>query len=59
MTLIGTKEVAKLLGKHRNTVRQWIQSGQLPAPTIRERYWVKSDVEKWIKDHATTQEAQQ
>jgi predicted DNA-binding transcriptional regulator AlpA len=49
--LLTTKEVASLLGKHVQTVRQWRREGRLPEPLIDSRNpaWSWYQIRRWIE----------
>lgn len=49
--LLTTKEVAKILGKHVQTVQKWRREGRLPVPLINTRNpaWSWKQIRRWIE----------
>jgi predicted DNA-binding transcriptional regulator AlpA len=53
--LLGTKEIAKLFGKHVQTVQKWRRDGMLPKPLIdtRSPVWSWYQIRNWIELNET------
>jgi len=53
--LLGTKEVAKLLGKHVYTINRWRKEGVLPQPVVNTRQpeWSLQQIRNWLQLLAT------
>lgn len=53
--LVGNTEIAEMVGVDRGLIGQWVARGKLPVPIAHlacGRIWLKSDIEKWIKERA-------
>lgn len=53
MDTLTTAQVAKLLGVSDETVRRWIQAGQLPGVRITDDSWYRVD-RKQLEQYAQT-----
>ena len=56
LALMGTNDLAELIGVKPNTVVQWCRRGKMPAPSEvmgGRRYWVRSVALKWAEDLRT------
>lgn len=52
--MLPTREVARMLGVHENTIRRWTDSGLLPAyryGTRRDRKFKEADIERFLREH--------
>ena len=50
--LIGTREVAKILGVSTETIRRWRKANLLPVPSVNRKYapkWRRGDLVKGKK----------
>ena len=49
--LLSTKEVAKILGKHVQTVQKWRREGRMPTPLIDSRNpaWSWKQIRRWME----------
>jgi predicted DNA-binding transcriptional regulator AlpA len=54
LDILGTAEVAEVLGVGRSTVRAWITRGHLPKPDAQLQatpVWRRSTIERWASTH--------
>jgi len=48
--VLGTRDVERIIGRHRCTIYRWVRAGTFPEKRAGGgRGWLRSDVERWLQ----------
>lgn len=49
---LSTREVVLIVGVNRSTIFRWVKAGRFPAKH-HSGGWIRSEVQRWLTEHAT------